>query len=522
MSGNEAIARGAYEAGCKTGTGYPGTPSTEILENFKNYPNNYVEWSINEKVALEVAIGSSLAGSRTLVTMKHVGVNVAADPLFTLSYIGVKGGLVIVEADDPDMHSSQNEQDNRYYARAAKIPMLEPSDSEESKAFCKIAFELSEIYDTPILLRTVTRIAHTKSLVTIEENISGGNVKPGFQKNIQKYVMIPAFARKRHLEVEKRLLKLKQVSEDTLINHSDIKSLQLGFVVTGINYQYVKEVFPDASILKLGMTYPLPEEMIKLFCSKIKKVYIVEDLDPIMETEIKSWGITNVTGKDIFPITGELSPNIIFNAVNNIDNKVKELNTPLIPPRPPSLCPGCPHHSVFMTLNKLGVVVSGDIGCYTLGVLPPFSAMDTCIDMGASIGVAQGLEIAGQKSVAVIGDSTFAHSGITSLINAVYNKRNILTIVLDNGTTAMTGMQPNPFSGKTIKDEDTYQVNYQMLGEAIGIDKENIVVVDAYKNEDIENTISNLMKKEKISLMIVKSTCIILKKRKVKKGFSGG
>ena len=524
LSGNEAIAYGAYKAGVKVGAGYPGTPSTQILENLKDYPDIYTEWSVNEKVALEVGIGASFSGLRTIVTMKHVGLNVAADPLFTLSYTGIKGGFVIVTADDPDAHSSQNEQDNRNYARFAKMPMLEPSDSQEAMEFTELAFELSEKYDTPILLRPTTRICHSKSIVVEKNNPKVKNIEhQGFTKNPEKYVMIPAFARRRHIEVEKRIAKIKEDCNTFEINKIEINSKEFGFITSGICYQYVKDAFPEASILKLGMVYPLPIEKIKEFILSVKNVFIIEELDPFLETEIKAMGF-NIEGKKYLPLTGELNVDIIKNAFSFIDNKKSENNEPIvidikISPRPPALCQGCPHRNVFSILRKFGVVVSGDIGCYTLGVMPPFNSLDTCLDMGASITIAHGMDLGGKngKIVAVIGDSTFAHSGITGLLNAAYNKRNILVIVLDNGTTAMTGMQPNPFSGETIKGEETVQFNYEKLAESMGIVGQNFAIVDAYKPEDIEQNIDRMLKSDRLSLLIVKGLCVILGSKKRKK-----
>lgn len=515
FSGNEAIAYGAYKADVKVGTGYPGTPSTQILESLKNYENIYTEWSVNEKVALEVAIGASLAGARAIVTMKHVGLNVAADPLFTLSYIGVNGGLVIVTADDPNAHSSQNEQDNRNYAKFAKIPMLEPSDSQESMEFTEIAFEISEKYDTPILLRPTTRVCHSKGIVKDNNKEKNNKFISGFVKNIKKYVMIPAFARERHIEIEKIIQKISDDCNNFDINKIEINSKEFGFITSGICYQYIKEVFSEASILKLGMVYPLPEKKIKEFVKEVKNVYIVEELDPFLETEIKAKGF-KVEGKKHLPLTGELSPDIIRKAFSFLraDKEFKENITidKVIPLRPPSLCPGCPHRNVFNILKGKGVVISGDIGCYTLGVMPPFLAMDTCVDMGASITIAQGIDIVGKnnKVVSVIGDSTFAHSGITGLLNATYNKRNILIIVLDNGTTAMTGMQPNPLSGETMNGEKTIQLDYKKLAEAIGITEDNFAIVDAYKPEEIEKKITQMLNLNSISLLIVKGLCVIL------------
>jgi indolepyruvate ferredoxin oxidoreductase alpha subunit len=419
------------------------------------------------------------------------------------------------------MHSSQNEQDNRNYAKAAKVPMLDPSDSQEAMDFTKLAFELSEKYDTPVMIRTTTRINHAKSVV-IDDEKNLVLTPEGFTKNPKKFVMIPAYARIRHLEVEKRM---KQISEDAnsfAINKMEINNTDIGFITSGISYNYVKEVKPEASILKLGLINPLPEKLIIEFCSKVKKVYVVEELDPFFETQIKALGL-KVEGKNLFPITGELSPDILKNALN-IPKNVQKSNINLsIPPRPPALCPGCPHRTVFTLLNKHGFTVSGDIGCYTLGVMPPFSSIDTCVDMGASITVAQGIEIVenikgksdtSNIAVAVVGDSTFAHSGITGLINAAYNRRNILMIVLDNGTTAMTGMQPNPFSGETIKHEQTMQIDYESLASSVGIKNPNFKTVDAYKPEEVEKAIIEMTSSKKLSLLVIKGLCVILKRKK--------
>ena len=520
LSGNEAIARGAFEAGAKVGTGYPGTPSTEILENLSKYKDISCEWSVNEKVALEVGIGASLAGQRTIVTMKHVGLNVAADPLFTSSYIGIKGGLVIVVADDPDMHSSQNEQDSRHYARASQIPMLEPSNSQEAKDFTKLAFELSEKSDTPVFLRTLTRISHSKTIVDLCEPIKSP-IEAGFNRNIMKYVMIPAFARLRHQVVLKRMEQLSKDCNSLPINIKTIINTNVGIITSGILYEYIKEMLPEVSVLKLGMVYPLPINLIQEFCKEMKTVFITEEVDPFIETEIRAKGITNIVGKDKFPLFGELSPDIIYNTVKNLpEQKSIEIDIK-IPNRPPKLCPGCPHHQIFSVLNRLKLTVTGDIGCYTLGVLPPYSAMDTCIDMGASITVSQGIEIAEGKNfknntVAVIGDSTFAHSGITGLINAVYNKRHSLIIVLDNNTTAMTGMQPNPLSGETINGESTYAIDYQKLAESVGVKTQQIRIVNAYKEDIIESTVKKLLATKELGFMVIKGPCVILKRKQAK------
>lgn len=515
LSGNEGIALGAYEAGVKVVTGYPGTPSTEITEILSEYKDVYSEWSVNEKVALEVASGASLGGKRALVTMKHVGVNVAADPLFTMSYIGVKGGLVIVSADDPQSHSSQNEQDNRHYAHAAKLPMFEPSDSEDARQLTRLAFDVSEKFDTPVFLRPTTRVCHSYSVVDVSDNERTEVDVGKFERNLQKYVMIPAYARMRHFEVEKRIEKLKEFAETTTVNTAEFNNTEIGFITSGVSYNYVKEAAPDASVLKLGMIYPLPENKIKDFCSKVKKVYVVEELDSFFEEQIKAMGC-KVEGKKFFPVTGELSP-------DNIEELLfgkKELLPPeKILPRLPTLCPGCPHSFVYNVLKKHNILVSGDIGCYTLGVMPPFQVIDTCIDMGASITAAQGLEIADPsiRHAAVIGDSTFAHSGITGLINAAYNKRNTLIIVLDNSITAMTGMQHNPFSGKTIRGEQAIQVNYQYLAKAVGIEDENFMEVNAYKPDEIEAAVVKLADSGKLSLLVVKGVCVIYNRKKNKK-----
>jgi indolepyruvate ferredoxin oxidoreductase, alpha subunit len=534
LSGNEAIALGAFEAGVKVGAGYPGTPSTEILEALTSYPGVYTEWSVNEKVALELGIGAAISGARTLVTMKHVGLNVASDPLFTASYIGVKGGLVIVCADDPDMHSSQNEQDNRHYAYAAKVPMLDPSDSQEAKDFTNRAYELSEEYDTPVILRTTTRISHSKGIVTPSPNPERGRVVAGFRRNIEKYVMIPAYARARHVEVEKRMRKLERDVNDMDLNRVEPGDPDLGFVTSGVCYTYVKEAFPHASVLKLGVVNPLAEKLVRDFCKGVKRVFVVEELDPFFELRIRAMGIP-VEGKAHFPVTGELDPDLVAGPLETLGFRSgKRATTGLssgfkLPPRPPSLCPGCPHRTVFDILKKLELTVTGDIGCYTLGALPPFTAIDTCIEMGGSIGIAQGIEIAqgstdgppgesahnGNKPVvAVLGDSTFAHSGLTGLLNAAYNKRKSLIIVLDNGTTAMTGLQPNPLSGTRINGEVTVALDYVKLAEACGLSPDNVRIVDAYKPEAIEESILSLLNTGRLSLLVAKGLCMILKRKR--------
>ena len=526
LSGNEAIALGAFEAGVRVGTGYPGTPSTEILENLTTYPGVYTEWSVNEKVALEVAIGAAITGARSIVTMKHVGLNVAADPLFTASYIGVKAGLVIVCADDPNMHSSQNEQDNRNYAYAAKVPMLEPSDSQEAKDFTALAFDLSERYDTPVILRSTTRISHSKTVVTPSPSPRRGEGPRRFERNIEKYVMIPAYARSRHVKVEERMRRLEDEVNGFEINRVQMGDTRLGIITSGICYTYLKEVFPEASILKLGMVHPLPERVIVDFCSKVERVLVIEELDPFIELRVRAMGM-KVEGKRYFPRTGELSPDLVRRPLESL-GLVKQgaAGTALqsemqLPPRPPSLCPGCPHRTVFKALKRLGLTVTGDIGCYTLGALPPYTSMDTCVDMGASITLAQGIEIAegndrDAHTVAVLGDSTFTHMGLPGLLNAAYNKRTSLVIVLDNGTTAMTGMQPNPLSGQRINGEDAVVMDYKKLGEAFGLKSDNIEIVDAYKPEEIESSISRLVERDELSLLVVQGLCVILRRKREK------
>lgn len=508
LSGNEAIARGAYEAGVMVATGYPGTPSTEILENLISYPAIKVEWTPNEKVALEVGSGASLAGARALVTMKHVGVNVAADPLMSLPYIGVKGGLVLVSADDPSLHSSQNEQDNRNYARFAKIPMLEPSDSQEAKDFVKIAFALSEKFDTLVLFRTTTRVSHSVSLVELGYHRKVKNPS-GPIKDPLKYVMVPENARKRHLIVEERIEKLKAFAENFPENRIEWGEKSVGIITSGISFQHAKEVFPEASFLKLGMTHPLPENMIKRFAHSVKEVLVVEELDPFLEEHVRLLGI-KVKGKSPLHRCGELDPDRIEAGI-----KTKHLKTAgareSIPSRPPNLCPGCPHRGVFYALNKLKVFVTGDIGCYTLAFMPPLNAIDTTLCMGAGIGQAHGIEKAmGDnalgKVVAVIGDSTFLHSGMTGLLNMSYNQGRSTVIILDNRYTAMTGGQEHPGTGFTIREDETFRVDYGDLGKALGA--HNIRTVNPYHVAETLNTIKEEVKRPELSIVVSEAPCI--------------
>ncbi|HBT20905.1 MAG TPA: indolepyruvate ferredoxin oxidoreductase subunit alpha [Peptococcaceae bacterium] len=513
LTGNEAVARGAYEAGVHFASAYPGTPSTEILENLAKYEEIDAQWSPNEKVALEVALGASIGGARSIVSMKHVGLNVAADPLFTASYTGVNGGLVIVSADDPGMYSSQDEQDNRYYARFAKIPMLEPSDSQEAKDFTAYAFELSEEYDTPVLLRLTTRISHGRSPVILGERIER-NVKD-YNRNIEKYIVLPAHARKLHIKVEERMSKLRDLAEKSPFNEVQMGDREIGIITCGAAYQYVKEACPNASILKLGFSYPVPHGLIKEFSRQVKRLIVVEELEPLLENEIRALGI-KVEGKELFTRFGELSTEIVRKGLGMEEQKTAE-PVENIPLRPPVLCPGCPHRGVFYQLNRLKAVVTGDIGCYTLGALPPLSSMDTCHCMGASIGAALGLEKArgkefARKVVAVIGDSTFLHSGITGLMDVVYNKGTITVVILDNGTTAMTGHQHHPGTGYTAKNMPTSKVDLENICRAVGVKR--VVTVDPYDLESVGAVLKEEMAVEEPSVVISRRPCVLMLKEK--------
>lgn len=511
MLGNEAIARGAYEAGVRVVSSYPGTPSTEITEYMAKYGEIYSEWAPNEKVALEVSIGASVMGARSMSAMKHVGLNVAADPLFTASYTGVNGGLVICVADDPGMHSSQNEQDSRHFAQASKTLMLQPSDSSECKEFVKQAYDLGEKFDTPVLIGLSTRVSHSQSLVEIHER-KEPELKP-YEKNPRKYVMMPAMARIRHNTVEERIIKLKEFAETTDLNKAEYNSKKIGAITAGISYQYSKEALGEkASFLKLGVVYPLPEKLIKDFVNNVDVCYVIEELDPIIETHCKALGF-KVIGKEIFSLQGEYSAEIVRNAVLG-DKTEYVTRDEQIPNRPPVMCAGCPHRAVFNVLNRLKVVVSGDIGCYTLAALPPLSAMDTCVCMGASISMLHGMEKArgrefSKKAVAVIGDSTFMHSGITGLIDIVYNKGNSTVIILDNSITGMTGHQENPTTGKTIKGEPTRQINLKKLCEAIGIDR--VTVIDPFNSDEFLKLVKQEMEADEPSVIIAQRPCALLK-----------
>ena len=513
LIGNAAVARGAYEAGCSVVSSYPGTPSTEITETMVEYTDVNVEWAPNEKVAAEVSIGASMAGARAMSCMKHVGLNVMADPLFTVSYIGVNGGLVFCVADDPGMHSSQNEQDSRHYAKASKVLMVEPSDSSECKEYTKVAFELSEKFDTPVILRLSTRVSHSQSLVEIEDKCD--YKLKDYEKNIAKNVMMPGNAIKRHVVVEKRHLDEVDFANTSSLNSVENNNSKIGVITAGISYVYSKEALGDkVDYLKLGIVNPLPTTKIIDFCKKYDKVYVIEELDPFIEEHVKALGVTNVIGKEVFTLLGEYTPKMIKKAVLGIDGPefidVKEQ----IPARPPVMCPGCPHRGTFYVLKKLGLTVSGDIGCYTLGAVAPLQSVDSTICMGASVSAGFGMAKArgkefNKKLVSVIGDSTFIHSGITGLIDIVYNKGANTIIILDNSITGMTGHQQNPTTGKTIRMEETTQVNLIKLAEAVGVKR--IVVADPFDVKSFEKVVKAEVEADEVSVIIAQRPCALLK-----------
>ena len=514
MLGNEAIARGAFEAGVKVSAAYPGTPSTEISENIVKYPEIYAEWAPNEKVAMEVAIGASISGVRSMASMKHVGVNVASDPLYTISYCGVNGGLVLVAADDPGLYSSQNEQDTRCVARAAMVPVLEPSDSQEAKDFMKYAFELSEKYDTPVILRTTTRLSHSQGLVTLEDRCEPVDVE--YTRNPAKFVMMPGNAKARHVYVEQRLKAMAEDGYTMPINKMEINDTKIGFITSGIAYQYVKEACPDASVLKLGMVHPLPKKLIQEFASKVDTLYIFEELEPVFEEQIKSWGISCI-GKEIFTVQGEYSANMLRKAV--LKEEVASKAAAQVPARPPILCPGCPHRSVYSVLNKLKIHAAGDIGCYTLGAVAPLSVVDTTICMGASISTLHGMEKAKGKDyiknwVAVIGDSTFMHTGVNSLINMVYNQGTGTVMILDNSTTGMTGHQDHAATGKTLMGQEVPAINIPNLCRSLGI--KNVIEVSAFDTAELERVVKEEVAKDEVSVIITKAPCVLLTKQRTK------
>jgi indolepyruvate ferredoxin oxidoreductase alpha subunit len=529
LSGNEAVARGAWEAGAKVGSAYPGTPSTEIMETFAQYPDVYAEWAPNEKVAMDVAIGAAYAGRRAFAAMKHVGVNVAADALFAAAMTGIEAGLVLVSGDDPSMHSSQNEQDNRQFARFARIPCLDPADSQDAHDLMVAAFDLSEQFDTPVLLRMTTRVCHTSTPVEVgvpRENLP----EPGkYPRNLAKYCMVPANARKRHPVIEARIKDLAEFAETFPYNRIEWRSTDLGIITGGIAYQYAREVFPEASVLKLGMVYPLPLRMIRDFARNVKKLIVLEELDPFIEEQVRLMGIdlynpAEVTAlgggypqtKTIFPIIGELDPAVVrasgrqASLLPPLELQSQPLTNGNLPPRPPVLCPGCPHRSSFYVLHKLGVPVNGDIGCYTLGMVQPLDALHTVGCMGASIGVAHGAAVAGdqERHVAVIGDSTFFHSGIPALINVLYNQSNVITIIMDNRVTGMTGHQENPGTGKTLQQKETKEIEIEPLVRALGF--ERVATVDAYNVEAIEKLLKEWLKSDEPAVLITREECALL------------
>lgn len=511
MLGNQALARGLYEAGCCVVSSYPGTPSTEVTEEAAKYEEIYCEWAPNEKVAMETAFGASLAGKRSFCGMKHVGLNVAADPLFTCSYTGVNAGMVICVADDAGMHSSQNEQDSRHYAAAAKIPMLEPSDSGEAYEFAKKAFELSEQFDTPVLIKMCTRVAHSQSIVDVGERTEK-EVSP-YQKNIAKYVMMPGNAIRRHPLVEARIEKLEEFAQDCELNRVEMGDTKLGIITSSTSYQYVKEVFGgNASILKLGMVYPLSGQLILDFASKVEKLVIVEELDPVIENYCKSLGLA-VTGKDVLPMEGEYSQNLIAEKLGVKTPEFKSLDMDL-PARPPVMCAGCPHRGLFYVLSKNKCTVLGDIGCYTLGAVAPLNAIEMTLCMGASVSSIHGFNKAlGQesegKTVAVIGDSTFMHSGMTGLANIAYNQSNSTVIILDNSITGMTGHQQNPTTGYNIKGDPAGKIDLESLCRSMGI--ERVAVVDPYDLEECERVLKEELAAKAPSVIISRRPCALLK-----------
>ena len=509
MLGNEAIARGAYEAGVKLSSAYPGTPSTEISEYLAKYDDVYTEWAPNEKVALEVAAGASIAGTRALSCMKHVGLNVASDPLYTLAYTGVNGGLVIVVADDPGIASSQNEQDTRMIGRSAHLPVIEPSDSMEAKEFLKFAYELSEKYDTPVIFRTTTKLSHSQSIVSTSERVEVEDKV--YERQLSKYVMMPASAIGRHKVVEAREDKIALDAKDFPINKVEYNDKKIGFITSGIAYQYVKEAAPEASVLKLGLVNPLPRTLIEEFASNVDELYIFEELEPVIEEQVKSWGI-KAKGKELFTKQGEYSANMLMKVLNGKDNTA--FPAAEAPARPPILCPGCPHRSVFSVLNKLKIHAAGDIGCYTLGAVAPLSVIDTTVCMGSSISILHGMEKARGKEfirnwVATIGDSTFLHTGINSLIGMVYNKSTGTVMILDNRTTGMTGHQEHAATGKTLKGEDTYAIDLAELCRSVGVKR--VLEIDSFDVAGLEKALKESAAGDELTVIICKAPCALIK-----------
>jgi indolepyruvate ferredoxin oxidoreductase alpha subunit len=510
LLGNEAIARGAYEAGVKVSSAYPGTPSTEVSETLAKYDEVYAEWAPNEKAAAETALGASVAGVRAMCAMKHVGVNVAADPLYTAAYTGVRGGMVVVAADDPGMYSSQNEQDTRMVARAAMLPVLEPSDSAEAKEFTKFAFDFSEKYDTPVILRSTTRLSHSQGPVKLEERVERPDIP--YEKDIAKYVMMPGNAIKRHVAVEQRLKRMAEDANTLPVNRVEYRDRSVGFITSGIAYQYVREAMPEASVLKLGLVNPLPRKLIEEFASQVEKLYIFEELEPVIEEQVKSWGITKAVGKELFTRQGEYSANLLRERV--LGRKAKSADPAQVPARPPILCPGCPHRSVFTALKRLKLHATGDIGCYTLGAVAPLGVIETTVCMGSGISMLHGMEKAKGKDfirnwVAVIGDSTFLHTGINSLLNLAYNQSTATVVILDNSTTAMTGHQDHPATGKTLKGEVVPAIDPAALCRAMGI--RNVCIVNSLDQAALIDALKRETAREELSVVIARSPCALLK-----------
>ncbi len=522
LSGNEAIARGAWEAGCHIGTAYPGTPSTETMETFATLPGVYAEWCPNEKVALEVAMGASAAGARVLVTMKHVGVNVCADPLFTASYTGVNGGVLLLAADDPGMFSSQNEQDSRYYAMASLVPILEPADSQEALDFARSAYDLSEQFDVPFMMRSTVRISHTKTPVEVGERTEVE--KKPYESDPTKWVMMPAFAKPRRKVVVKRTETLKEWVETCPFNRVEKGDTSIGIICAGAVYEHVKEALGDVSIFKLGVTWPLPADALARFAEGVDKVYVVEEASTYLSDAVRSCGIALDEFVNPLPADGEVHPEDILRAFGK--ETPAHLDTPGdVPNRPPALCAGCPHRIVFRELARNKAIVTGDIGCYTLGALPPLSAMDTTLDMGASVSMAHGFELAMAGSdhrpiVGVIGDSTFAHSGLSSLINTVYNKGAGTICILDNRTTAMTGQQGNPFNGVTLQNRESNELNLPVILDAIGVD--HVQVVDAFDRDAVRGALKEALGRDELDVIVFRGPCVLLSKTKDKPYYVNG
>jgi len=531
LSGNEALALGAYHAGVQVAAAYPGTPSTEILENLARFKDIYAEWSTNEKVAMEVGMGACYTGARTIVSMKHVGLNVASDPFMAASMTGVIGGLVVVCPDDPQILSSQNEQDNRHYARLAKVPMLEPSDSQEAYDLMGYAFDISEEFDTPVMLRTTTRISHSTSVVEATRSRVVKNAQPAFHYNVRKYVMLPVNALPRHSLAEERMVRLADYTETFPLNRIEWGDRALGIVSSGVAYQYAAEAFPGASFLKLGMSWPLPRKMIKEFADGVDRLIVIEELDPFIQDNILSMGI-EVTGKEFIPLVGELNTRIVTESCSGAgllpESEKGEILPPAegLPKRPPLLCPGCPHSGIYFVLNSIGqrsklldpditepqepkLIVTGDIGCYTLGAYPPLNVLDTTACMGAGIGQALGMERAGIKNkvVAVIGDSTFMHSGITGLVDAVYNEGHITILILDNRTTAMTGHQEHPGTGISAQGQEKTAIDLESLARGIGV--KDIKVINAFDIKALRDGVKDSLNREEVSVVIVRGACAV-------------